>query len=151
VYRQSFTTTLSHHTFHHRPVFLLEAINHITISMVRPQWEWTSTALTITAFWCQNLMRAVMIPMCIVCWRGIDAQKDVPLQIFFRFLVVLVFLEFIELFLKFFEVHAICSAAPVVKARSEGHGMTEEMCELVSDFYDFVWQVIRVLLEDSPP
>ena len=130
------------------------------ISLMRPQWEWTSTAVTVIAFISQDVARLLMLPILVMVW--IKARRDrLPasstewwVRLFFRGLVLLILLEMIELVLKFFEVHAVCNAPEVAVFRAKRHpNMTAEdlaraakHCEVFSDVYDFLLQLLIIAL-----
>lgn len=42
-------------------LFSLESTFHLVIAYIRPQWEWTSTGLTIFAYWLQNMTRIALL------------------------------------------------------------------------------------------
>ena len=105
--------------------FLLEAAYHVSISLARPLWEWTSTALTIFAFVLQDLCRVILVILAIAALRAlrpkaIAAHPEWPvvaLRRLFRGLIVLILLEFIELCLNASAVHAVCDAPEVWERR----------------------------------
>jgi len=136
-------------------VMTFECVFHIVISVARPLWEWTSTATTIFAFVLQDACRAVLLIVMVLCCRALNkpAADAIPiLRTFFRTLVVLFGLECFEMFLKFFEVHSVCDAPEVWAARAKrmnatgNPGMSETMCEIVSDLYDFGWGIVTLAI-----
>jgi hypothetical protein len=113
-------------------MFIIEASWHLLMAWARPSWEWTSTTLTIVAFWIQNTVRVVMIPMACYALSGLGQRKDKGLQTFFRFTLVLIVLELVEMVVKFWEVHAVCEAAQ--KHRKRPHTAEQNArCEWFSD------------------
>ena len=76
-------------------VFITEAVWHIVVSFLRPRWEWTSTNLTIFAFFLQDVCRTVLLALCFVALRALRQGKDgvAELRGFLRGLIVLFFLE----------------------------------------------------------
>ena len=141
-------------------VFIFEAVWHIAISIARPLWEWTSTMTTITAFILQDICRVVLLVLCVAAWRGLNRGRDGAehLRALLRGLLILVFLEMLEMFLKFFEVHAVCNAPVVLaahRARAIKYNLTgfnlttgadDGWCEMVSDIYDFGWGIFALLI-----
>ena len=139
--------------------FVVEAVWHILISLIRPLWEWTSTGLTIFAFILQDITRGLLIVLSVLAWRGLKtAGGAAQLRTFLRGLFFLIFLELMEMSLKFVEVNAVCSAPEVLAARIrraklrnatfDGNATlaAEEWCEVVSDLFDFVWGAVALLL-----
>ena len=99
-------------------IFIWEAVWHITISMLRPAWEWNSTNVTIFAYLLQNFCRLVLIVMCFSAWRALrrgDNEKSlVELRSFLRALILLFGLEIMEIAIKAVEVHnVVCVTAPL--------------------------------------
>lgn len=130
--------------------FTVEAVWHVTISCLRPAWEWNSSNLTFIAFFMQNLIRILLLMLTFQMWRALRAGKDglAEARSFLRFLIFLLLLEVIELSIKFIEVHTVCDA-PEVWARRAAHngsGLTESQCELIADLYDYFWGSIVLLI-----
>ena len=132
-------------------LFVFEALFHITISFVRPQWEWTSSAVTVVAFVLQDVCRLVLLLACVPAWRALSLEhglEGVPvLRRLLCGLVLLLVLEMVEMVLKFWEVHAVCDAPEVWRVRElrNGTAMSETMCEVFSDLYDFLWGVATLV------
>lgn len=139
-------------------IFIWEAVWHVSISVIRPLWEWTSTGLTIFAFVLQDVCRAVLFVLSIMAWRSLNRGVDgkLMLKAFLRGLFCLVFLEVLEMMLKFGEVHAVCNAPEVLAAhlrRAQKYNLTGfnmttgydyGWCETFSDVYDFGWGIITL-------
>jgi hypothetical protein len=131
-------------------VFSFEAVWHITLSVLRPTWEWTSTAVTVFAYFLQDLLRLWLLFLCFHAWRALKKGEAAvaDLRMVLRALIVLFFLEVIEVALKAFEVHAVCDAPEVWerRRRPDYHGLSEAQCELVSDLYDYGWGAMSLLV-----
>lgn len=141
-------------------IFIWEAVFHIAISMARPLWEWSTTALTIFAFVLQDLCRFVLLVLSILACRGLHRglAGAAPLRNLLRGLAVLFMLEMVEMALKFGEVHVVCNAPEVRAAhlaRAKKYNLTgfnmttgadDGWCEVFSDAYDFGWGVITLLV-----
>ena len=126
---------------------VFEAVWHISISIIRPTWEWNRTVITIFGFFLQNLSRTFNVILCFYAWRALKQGKDalVELRQFLRGLTVLWMLELFEICLKATEVRNICDAPEVWERRNNGSGLSENLCELVSDLYDYAWGVCVLL------
>jgi hypothetical protein len=130
---------------------MVESLWHLTISCLRPLWEWTSTGLTVFAFVMQALARVYLLVLSVLTCRALNREQGGARELrhFVRGLVVLFGLELIEMCLKFGEVHAVCDAAEVWAARARrgrNTSMSETMCEVISDVYDFAWGVIALVV-----
>eukprot|EP00949_MAST-11_sp_MAST-11-sp1_P004768 g4768.t1 len=151
---------------------ILESIWHITISVLRPGWEWQSTAVTVIAFVCQDIVRLAALVCSSLAILAIkkhtkkdSAESDSPetvisrLGLLFKFLVALICFELLEMTVKFYEVATVCDAPYVSEARrkrwnaSHHREMTpaelsaaQSRCRLISDIYDYFWAIITIAL-----
>ena len=148
-------------------LLILEAVWHVTISVLRPLWEWNSTIITVLAFVLQDLARLAVSFAAVRVIRAVRAHTQPGtsasaraglvrsrITFLFRVLVCLIFLELCELTVKHHEVHMVCTAPYVKQARMKRNpNMTkpelaaaEARCELISDVYDYVMEVLTILL-----
>jgi hypothetical protein len=99
----------------------------------------------------QALARVYLLVLSVLTCRALNREQGGARELrhFVRGLVVLFGLELIEMCLKFGEVHAVCDAAEVWAARARrgrNTSMSETMCEVISDVYDFAWGVITLVV-----
>ena len=148
-------------------LLMCEAIWHIAISVLRPSWEWNSTAVTVIAFLLQDVARALVFAASFAANSAVrqftrpETTASVNAEfvksrvgLLFRILCSLIFLELLELTVKSFEVHMVCTAPYVKQARMRRHpNMTaaelhkaEERCETISDIYDYVFEFLTIAL-----
>ena len=115
----------------------------------QPRWEWTSEMITIFGFFLQDTIRVVLLCLSILAWRALKRgeQGVAELRIFLRGLIVLFLFETLEISLKATEVHGICDAPEVWERRLRRNStMSEGMCEVVSNLYDYAWGVCVLIL-----
>ena len=146
-------------------LFVFEAVVHITISLIRPTWQWRSTMLTFIAFYLQDSLRAVLLVLCFHGCKALNKGRDgvAALRLLLRGLCFLAVLEMFEISLKAVGgEHTICegdtsdssakvwASSPAVwaaRARGvNGTGLSEAQCELLSDLYDYLWGAITLLV-----
>ncbi len=148
-------------------LLILEAVWHVAISVLRPLWEWNSTLITVLAFVLQDLARLVVSVAAVRAIRVVRAHTQpgtsasaraglvrARITFLFRVLVCLIILELCELTVKHHEVHMVCTAPYVKEVRMKRNpNMTkselaaaEARCELISDLYDYVMEVLTILL-----
>ena len=132
-------------------LFVVEAINHITLSLLRPTWEWHSTMITIVAFYLQDALRAALLVLCVFGCKALRKGRDgvAEWRLLLRGLLVLAVLEMFEISLKAVEVHNVCDAPEVIAARARRNGtgsLSEQQCELISDLYDYLWGVMTLVV-----
>ena len=132
-------------------VFIFECTWHITISFIRPLWEWTSNFSTIFAFILQDVCRFILLVLSILACRALCQGRDGIgyLRALFRGLLVLIVLEAVELCFNAQAVHSVCDAPEVWAARERrgrNNTMDEERCELISNIYDFAYGGLAILL-----
>ena len=112
--------------------------------------QWNSSNLTFIAFFLQNFVRFILLILCAQAWRALRAGKDgvAELRSFLRFLLFLTLLEVMELSIKAIEVHNVCDAPQVWARRiaSNNSGLSEPLCELIADVYDYLWGGIVLLI-----
>lgn len=132
-------------------VFIFECTWHITISFIRPLWEWTSNFSTVFAFILQDVCRFILLVLSILACRALCQGRDGIgyLRALFRGLLVLIVLEAVELCFNAQAVHSVCDAPEVWAARERqgrNNTMDEERCELISNIYDFAYGGLAILL-----
>ena len=150
-------------------LLVLEALWHITISVLRPLWEWNSTVVTVISFVLQDIARVCVLGAACLARSAVKTHTQpgtaqssqhalvtARVGLLFKVLVGLIMLECLELTVKWAEVQTVCEA-PFVKAararRHENENITatelraaETRCETISDIYDYVLEVITILL-----
>ena len=148
-------------------LLVLEALWHITISFLRPLWEWNSTAVTVISFVLQDAARVCVLVAACRARHAVkthtqpgtagSAQHELVkerLGLLFKVLCGLVLLECLELTVKWAEVQTVCEAPFVKAARARRHPnitadelhSAEVRCEIISDIYDYVLEVITIIL-----
>lgn len=142
-------------------LLLAEALWALSISVARPAWEWSGSAITVAEFIGEDLARlAVLCSASRALWafRASSAcsahEVAARVVLLFRVLVVLVLLEALSACLKWFWVESICASEHVRAARERRHpNMTEAQweeaeahCAAISILYDYVWQAFTVAL-----
>ena len=60
---------------------MFEAVWHISISIIRPTWEWNRTVITIFGFFLQNLSRTFNVILCFYAWRALKQGKDALVEL----------------------------------------------------------------------
>merc|ERR1711871_1014920 len=97
-----------------------------------PLWEWNSTIITVVSFVCQDLVRGVVIIAAALALAAIKRHTianspeshqaklvRTRINVLFQVLVSLIFLEVLEMCVKFFEVQTVCDAPYVTMMREK--------------------------------